>query len=222
MRRNHEGQRNRFVRSGRGRPRPGYAHIWRQRTALRSAAPAAAGAAGAGRISSSRGTISTAYQAAGPAPQTDRPGLSAAVISGRSAVCPVLRLAPVRAAGNNCPFLTEGRCAVHQGPASGLRPLPAGDRRSAPKGRCPYYFQGTRCGGTVREGTLAAYLEGSGDRPAGAAGTFCGPAGAWSWSGRPPDGRNCSSQWCCGGSRQKSARRSTTRYDLKRPLAAAV
>ena len=27
---------------------------------------------------------------------------------------PVLRLAPVRAAGNNCPFLTEGRCAVHQ------------------------------------------------------------------------------------------------------------
>ena len=74
---------------------------------------------------------------------------------------PVLRLAPVRAAGNNCPILTEGRCAVHQ-----ARPLvcalyPLGQEIS-PEGQASYYFQGTRCGGTVHEGTLAAYLEAQG------------------------------------------------------------
>ena len=74
---------------------------------------------------------------------------------------PVLRLAPVREEHNNCPFLTENCCAVHE-----ARPLvcalyPLGQEIS-PDGRVRYYFQSTQCGGQVYRASLADYLAGQG------------------------------------------------------------
>ena len=62
---------------------------------------------------------------------------------------PVLRLAPVKEENGNCPFLTGGRCAVHE-----ARPLvcalyPLGQEIGR-NGRARYYFQGTDCGGAER------------------------------------------------------------------------
>ena len=70
---------------------------------------------------------------------------------------PVLRLAPVKEEHNNCPFLIDNRCAVHD-----ARPLvcalyPLGQEIS-PTGEVCYYFQSTQCGGQVYRATLADYL----------------------------------------------------------------
>ena len=72
---------------------------------------------------------------------------------------PVLRLAPVKEEHNNCPFLNENRCAIHE-----ARPLvcalyPLGQEISL-EGKVSYYFQSTRCGGQVYRATLADYLAG--------------------------------------------------------------
>ena len=74
---------------------------------------------------------------------------------------PVLRLAPVKEENGNCPFLTGGRCAVHE-----ARPLvcalyPLGQEIGR-DGQVRYYFQGTDCGGVERASTLADYLEAQG------------------------------------------------------------
>ena len=69
----------------------------------------------------------------------------------------MLRLAPVKEEHNNCPFLIDNRCAVHD-----ARPLvcalyPLGQEIS-PTGEVCYYFQSTQCGGQVYRATLADYL----------------------------------------------------------------
>ena len=74
---------------------------------------------------------------------------------------PVLRLAPVRAERNNCPFLTGGRCAVHE-----ARPLvcalyPLGQEIS-PDRAVRYYAQDARCGLAAPGGTAGGYLAAQG------------------------------------------------------------
>lgn len=74
---------------------------------------------------------------------------------------PVLRLVPVKAEHNNCPFLAENRCAIHE-----ARPLvcalyPLGQEIST-DGQVSYYFQSTQCGGRLYQATLSDYLEGQG------------------------------------------------------------
>ena len=58
---------------------------------------------------------------------------------------PVLRLAPVRAEGNNCPFLTGGRCAVHEARPLACALYPLGQEITR-EGKVAYYFQNTGCG----------------------------------------------------------------------------
>ena len=74
---------------------------------------------------------------------------------------PVLRLAPVKAEGNNCPFLAGGRCAVHEARPLACALYPLGQEISR-AGEVRYYFQNTGCGGSPCEATLADYLAGQG------------------------------------------------------------
>ena len=64
---------------------------------------------------------------------------------------PVLRLAPVRAEGNNCPFLTGGRCAVHESRplACALYPLGQGVSREG-EGAVADYLK-FLCGGCSKD-----------------------------------------------------------------------
>ena len=70
---------------------------------------------------------------------------------------PVLRLAPVRAEGNNCPFLTEDHCAIHEAEplVCALYPLAQEITR---EGEVGYFLQPTRCGGQVFEAKVEDYL----------------------------------------------------------------
>ena len=74
---------------------------------------------------------------------------------------PVLRLAPVRAEGNNCPFLTGGRCAVHEARPLACALYPLGQEITR-EGKVAYYFQNTGCGGREVRATLADYLAAQG------------------------------------------------------------
>ena len=74
---------------------------------------------------------------------------------------PVLRLAPVRAEGNNCPFLTGGRCAVHEARPLACALYPLGQEITR-EGKVAYYFQNTGCGGREVRATLADYLDAQG------------------------------------------------------------
>lgn len=74
---------------------------------------------------------------------------------------PVLRLAPVKAEGNNCPFLSGGRCAVHEARPLACALYPLGQEISR-EGEVRYFFQNTGCGGSVFRATLADYLAGQG------------------------------------------------------------
>ena len=74
---------------------------------------------------------------------------------------PVLRLAPVRAEGNNCPFLTGGRCAVHEARPLACAIYPLGQEITR-EGKVAYYFQNTGCGGREVRATLADYLAAQG------------------------------------------------------------
>ena len=70
---------------------------------------------------------------------------------------PVLRLAPVREEGNNCPFLTEDHCAIHEAEplVCALYPLAQEITR---EGEVGYFLQPTRCGGQVFEARVGDYL----------------------------------------------------------------
>ena len=74
---------------------------------------------------------------------------------------PVLRLAPVRAERNNCPFLTGGRCAVHEARPLACALYPLGQEISR-EGRVRYYFQNTGCGEAPDGTVLADYLAAQG------------------------------------------------------------
>ena len=74
---------------------------------------------------------------------------------------PVLRLAPVRAERNNCPFLTGGRCAVHEARPLACALYPLGQEISR-EGQVRYYFQNTGCGEAPDGTVLADYLAAQG------------------------------------------------------------
>ncbi len=61
---------------------------------------------------------------------------------------PVLRLAPLKAQHNNCPFLTENHCAIHDAEplVCALYPLA---QEITKDGQVSYFLQPTQCGGQV-------------------------------------------------------------------------
>mgnify|MGYP003171523383 CR=1 FL=1 len=69
---------------------------------------------------------------------------------GRVSHLPVLRLAPVKENRNNCPFLTENHCAIHEAEplVCALYPLAQEISRA---GEVHYFLQPTGCGGQVIE-----------------------------------------------------------------------
>ena len=83
------------------------------------------------------------------------------VYIGQVSRLPVAHLAPAPAEGGNCPFLTGGRCAVHE-----ARPLvcalyPLGQEIS-PDRAVRYYAQDARCGLAAPGGTAGGYLAAQG------------------------------------------------------------
>lgn len=70
---------------------------------------------------------------------------------------PVLRLAPVKEERNNCPFLTENHCAIHDAEplVCALYPLAQEISRA---GEVSYFLQPTGCGGRVIEAKVEDYL----------------------------------------------------------------
>lgn len=76
---------------------------------------------------------------------------------GRVSHLPVLRLAPVKENRNNCPFLTENHCAIHEAEplVCALYPLAQEISRA---GEVHYFLQPTGCGGQVIEAKVQDYL----------------------------------------------------------------
>ena len=76
---------------------------------------------------------------------------------GRVSHLPVLRLAPVKENRNNCPFLTENHCAIHEAEplVCALYPLAQEISRA---GEVHYFLQPTGCGGQVIEARVQDYL----------------------------------------------------------------
>ena len=70
---------------------------------------------------------------------------------------PVLRLAPVKENHNNCPFLTENHCAIHEAEplVCALYPLAQEISRA---GEVSYFLQPTSCGGTIVSARVEDYL----------------------------------------------------------------
>ena len=70
---------------------------------------------------------------------------------------PVLRRAPVKENRNNCPFLTENHCAIHDAEplVCALYPLAQEISRD---GQVSYFLQPTGCGGQVIEARVQDYL----------------------------------------------------------------
>ena len=70
---------------------------------------------------------------------------------------PVLRLAPVKEEGNNCPFLTGSQCAIHDAEplVCALYPLAQEISRA---GEVRYFLQPTGCGGRVQQARVEDYL----------------------------------------------------------------
>ena len=69
----------------------------------------------------------------------------------------MLRLAPVKENRNNCPFLTENHCAIHEAEplVCALYPLAQEISRA---GEVHYFLQPTGCGGQVIEARVQDYL----------------------------------------------------------------
>ena len=76
---------------------------------------------------------------------------------GKVSHLPVLRLAPVKENRNNCPFLTENHCAIHDAEplVCALYPLAQEISRD---GQVSYFLQPTGCGGQVIEARVQDYL----------------------------------------------------------------
>lgn len=70
---------------------------------------------------------------------------------------PVLRLAPVKEEGSNCPFLTENHCAIHDAEplVCALYPLA---QEITKEGTVSYFLQPTSCGGQVISAKVGDYL----------------------------------------------------------------
>ena len=83
------------------------------------------------------------------------------VYIGQVSRLPVAHLAPAPAEGGNCPFLTGGRCAVHEARPLACALYPLGQEISR-EGRVRYYFQNTGCGEAPDGTVLADYLAAQG------------------------------------------------------------
>ena len=70
---------------------------------------------------------------------------------------PVLRLAPVKEERNNCPFLTEDHCAIHDAEPLVCALYPLAQEISR-EGEVSYFLQPTGCGGRVIEAKVEDYL----------------------------------------------------------------
>ena len=70
---------------------------------------------------------------------------------------PVLRLAPVKEERNNCPFLTEDHCAIHDAEPLVCALYPLAQEISR-EGEVRYFLQPTGCGGTVFAARVEDYL----------------------------------------------------------------
>ena len=70
---------------------------------------------------------------------------------------PVLRLAPVKENRNNCPFLTENHCAIHDAEPLVCALYPLAQEISR-EGEVAYFLQPTQCGGQVIEAKVNDYL----------------------------------------------------------------
>lgn len=70
---------------------------------------------------------------------------------------PVLRLAPVKENRNNCPFLTENHCAIHDAEPLVCALYPLAQEISR-EGEVCYFLQPTGCGGQIIEARVEDYL----------------------------------------------------------------
>ena len=77
---------------------------------------------------------------------------------GRVSHLPVLRLAPVKENRNNCPFLEQDHCAIHDAEplVCALYPLA---QEISKDGTVNYFLQPTGCGGQVIEARVQDYLD---------------------------------------------------------------
>ena len=80
---------------------------------------------------------------------------------GAASRLPGLRLAPVKEEHNNCPFLSGGRCAVHEAMPLVCALYPLG-QEIGPEGGVRYHCQAAGCGGAPHEAVLADYLAAQG------------------------------------------------------------
>ena len=76
---------------------------------------------------------------------------------GRVSHLPVLRLAPVKENRNNCPFLTENHCAIHDAEPLVCALYPLAQEISR-EGKVSYFLQPTACGGQMIEANVQDYL----------------------------------------------------------------
>ena len=74
---------------------------------------------------------------------------------------PALRLRPRKDTGG-CPFLVNGRCAVHDARPLACALYPLGQTIALPEGTASYFMQDVRCGERVSGQTLARFLTDSG------------------------------------------------------------
>ena len=134
---------------------PARHRCWRGTSRSRLPAQAAAAAAGGGRTSCCRASTSGASRPGLP-PQTVARAFCRASI-GQVSHLPVLRLAPVKEERNNCPFLTENHCAIHDAEPLVCALYPLAQEISR-EGEVSYFLQPTGCGGRVIEAKVEDYL----------------------------------------------------------------
>lgn len=77
--------------------------------------------------------------------------------TGTSSRMPVVRLAPLRDQGSNCPFLNGNRCAIHDAEPLVCALYPLGQEISL-DGTIRYFAQHTECGGTIYEAKTEDFL----------------------------------------------------------------
>ena len=80
------------------------------------------------------------------------------VYTGKVSLLPVARLQPREDSGNNCPFLFNNRCSVHEAKPLVCALYPLGQTIEL-NGTITYFCQDSSCGGPRMEFTLQDYLD---------------------------------------------------------------
>lgn len=97
------------------------------------------------------------------------------VYTGKVSLLPVARLQPREESGNNCPFLFNNRCSVHEAKPLVCALYPLGQTIEL-NGSITYFCQDSSCGGPRMEFTLQDYLDSFSIRQREAPGPGMGPA----------------------------------------------